>query len=106
MKLISIREVLSNPDKIPQTWFYLPPDKTTWNLDTLGVFSLDSWDFPPDSNEYLPKQVKNDGWIETLDGASIEDVIDYAKQQLDNASLEDLFKSFMFYYENDAFMDF
>ncbi|WP_445081763.1 DUF7716 domain-containing protein [Snodgrassella alvi] len=44
--------------------------------------------------------------METLDGASIEDVIDYAKQQSENVSLEDLFKSFMFYYENDAFMDF
>ncbi|MGL4387108.1 MAG: DUF7716 domain-containing protein [Snodgrassella alvi] len=105
MELMTIREILSNPDKIPQTWLYLPPDKTTWNLDTQGIFSLDSWDFPPGSDEYLPKQAKNDKCIETLDGSSIEDIVSYAQGQSDNVTLDDLFRSFIFYYENDAFLD-
>lgn len=106
MNLMSIREILLYPEKNPRTWFYLPPNKEEWNLDTMGVFSLDSYDFPPDSEDYLPKQVKKNGWIEILDGASIEDVIDYANNQLDNPSLDQLLKSLIFYYENDAFLDF
>ncbi|EAT3569821.1 hypothetical protein QYU88_002212 [Salmonella enterica] len=106
MNLITIRDVLSFPENNPETWFYLPPDKTRWNLDTVGIFSLDSADFPLDSNDYLPEQAKKDGWIEVLDGASIEDVIDNVKDQLDNPSLNQLFDAFLFYYENDAFLDF
>ena len=106
MNLITIRDVLSFPENNPGTWFYLPPDKTIWDLDTMGIFSLDSSDFPPDSNDYLPEQAKKDGWIEVLDGASIADVIDNVKDQLDNPSLNQLFDAFLFYDENDAFLDF
>lgn len=106
MNLISIRDVLLHPEKNPSTWFYLPSNSHEWGLDTKGIFSLDSYDFPPDSDEYIPKQVKTNGWIETLDRASIEDVIYYANDQFDNPSLDQLLKSFIFYYENDAFLDF
>lgn len=89
-----------------QTWFYLPPDIVDWNLNTQGIFSLDSSDFPPDSDDFLPKQVKENGWIETLEGAAIEDLVENAKEQLGNASLNDLFRAFVFYYKNDAFLEF
>ena len=105
MNLISIRDVLLHPEK-NANWFYLPPNPNEWNLDTKGIFSLDSSDFPPDSDDYLPEQVKTDGWIGTLDGASIEDVIDYVNNQLDNPSPDQLLEAFIFYYENDAFLDF
>lgn len=106
MKLISIAEVLSCPNEIPQTWFYLPPDPTHWRLNTQGIFSLDSSNYPPDSDSFLPKQAQEDGWIETLEGAEIEDVVENAKAQLENASLNDLFKAFVFYYKNNAFLEF
>lgn len=67
---------------------------------------MDSSDFPPDSNDFLAKQVKKNGWIETLDGAAIEDLVENAKEQLGNLSLTDLFRSFVFYYKNDAFLQF
>ncbi|BFI60593.1 hypothetical protein KD5_03430 [Yersinia pseudotuberculosis] len=86
MKLITISEVLSNCDKNPQTWFYLPPETDKWNLNTKGIFSLDSSDYPPDSTDYLPRQAKENGWIETLDGATIEDIVENAKDQLNSFS--------------------
>jgi len=105
MDLISIGDVLSFPGNNTE-WFCLPPDKNNWTLYTKGVFTLDARDFPPDSDEYLPKQVKNDGWIEVLDGGTIEEIVANANEQLGVPSLEELFKAFIFYYENDAFLEF
>ncbi|GEM_PF-584979 len=106
MNLISVRDVLSHPEKNPETWFYLPPNLREWNLNTEGIFSLDSFDFPSDSDDFLPEQVKQNGWIETLDGASIEDVIDNVNNQLENPSLDQLLQAFIYYFENDAFIVF
>jgi hypothetical protein len=104
MKTYSIREVLEGLEKMPDSWFYLP--STAWTLDTRGAFSLDSRDFPPDSEDYLPPQVRNEGWVETLESAMIQEVIDYANQQLPAATVDDYFRAFKFYYENDAFLEF
>jgi hypothetical protein len=104
MKL-SLREILGNPHNIPDTWLYLPSNKA-WDLDTLGVFSEDSKDYPSDSDEYIPKEAKEDNWIEVLDKQTIEDVIDYTRNQVPNPTLEQLLKAFMYYYKNDAFLDF
>lgn len=101
---ITLREILSSPEALPETWLYLPQEE--WNLDTKGVFSEDSWNYPLDSDEYLPVEVKKHGWIEVLDKASIEDVISYTKNQLTDPTLEQLLKSIIFYYENDAFLSF
>ena len=101
---ITLREILSNPEDLPETWLYLPQEK--WNLDTKGVFSEDSWDYPLDSDEYLPVEVKKYGWIEVLDKASIEDITSYTKNQLANPTLEQLLEAMIFYYKNDAFLDF
>lgn len=105
MKLISIGEVLSFPENNTE-YFCLPPNKNNWTLNTKGIFTLDARDFPPDSDEYLPKQVKNDGWIEVLDGGTIEEIVANAKEQLGVPSFDELFKAFIFYYENDAFLEF
>lgn len=102
MKLYSIREVIENIDQMPESWFYLPP--TDWELDTKGAFSLDSWDFPPDSTDYLPPQVASEGWIASLDKALIEDVISNLDQQMAGAKTDDYFRAFRFYYDNDAFL--
>ncbi|OCG01104.1 DUF7716 domain-containing protein [Gilliamella sp. wkB112] len=67
---------------------------------------MDSSDFPLDSNDFLAKQVKKNGWIETLDEVTIEDLVENAKEQLGKLLLTDLFRAFVFYYKNDAFLQF
>jgi hypothetical protein len=102
MKTYSIREVLEGVHAMPNSWFYLP--SAPWTLETQGAFSLDSRDFPPGSTDYLPPQVASDDWKETLDTTMIEDVISNTNQQLvAAATVEDYFKAFKFYCENDAF---
>ncbi|MFK3940342.1 hypothetical protein ACI2KC_01480 [Pseudomonas monteilii] len=104
MKTYRIREVLENPDKVPETWFFLP--NSSWTLDTQGVFSLDSRDFEPGSTDYLPPQVASEGWIETLETSMIQDVIEYTSQQLPDATIDDHFAAFKYFVENDAFLEF
>lgn len=100
----TLREILSNPNALPETWLYLPQEE--WDLNTEGAFSEDSWDYPPDSDEHLPIEVKMYGWIEILDKASIEDVISSANNKITNPTLEQLLEAMIFYYKNDAFLDF
>ncbi|GKQ49103.1 hypothetical protein PSTH1771_28115 [Pseudomonas syringae pv. theae] len=101
MKTYSIKEVLLDTSKMPDSWFYLPD--TPWTLDTKGAFSLDSRDFPSDSKDYLPPQVLKDGWKEVLETSIIEDVISNVDEQLSEPTIDDYFDAFKFYYENDAF---
>ena len=101
----TIREVLLNPT-MNQCYFCLPPDKDKWSLDTIGKFTLDLRDLPPDSNEDLPEEVEKYGWIPTLSGADIESIVEVAKQELKNPSIEDLFESFIYYFEHDAFREY
>jgi hypothetical protein len=104
MKEYTIFEVISNVKAMPDGWFYLPPKN--WTLETKGAFSLDSRDFPPGSTDYLPSQVKTYGWVEVIDTPTIEDIVSNVDQQLINATIDDYFRAFKFYYENDAFLIF
>lgn len=79
MKHYTIRQVLENFIQMPDFWFYRPP--IDWELETKGAFSLNSWEFAPDSTDHLPPQVISEGWREALDKASIEDVISNLDQQ-------------------------
>ncbi|OCG79539.1 DUF7716 domain-containing protein [Gilliamella apicola] len=99
MNFITIRDMLSNIEDMPYSFFYLPADHSSWTLNTQGVFSLED-----DSN--LPKQAIEEGWIPTLEKAEIEDIISVANNELNNPTLEDLFSSFVFYFENDAFLQY
>lgn len=100
----SLSEILDAPESLPDSWLYLPPGK--WTLNTEGVFSEDSSLYPPGSDEYLPVEVKEEGWIEVLEKQAIEDVVDNVGYQLKAPSLDKLLEAFVYYYENDAFLEF
>lgn len=102
MKLYTIREVLENIIQMPDSWFYLPP--INWELETKGAFSLNGWEFAPDSTDHLPPQVISEGWREALDKASIEYVISNLDQQRSDATTEDYFNALKFYCEYDTFV--
>ena len=104
MKNYSIKEILLNIEGMPDGWLYLP--NAEWTLETVGAFSLDSKDFPPGSTEHLPDQVLNDGWVEVLEKSMIEDIIFDVDRQLADPDVNDYFKAFEFFYNNDAFIIF
>lgn len=106
MPLISIRKLLLNPQTNPEGWLFLPPESEKWSLDTQGVFSSDSSDYEPGSDNHLPEQIKQEGWIESLDNATIEDIVCNAQEQLGTPGENSLFQAFKFYFDNDAFIQF
>ncbi|MDV5354852.1 hypothetical protein HF650_02010 [Kosakonia sp. SMBL-WEM22] len=106
MPLISIRELLLNPQKNPEGWLFLPPDSEKWSLETQGVFSSDSSDDEPGADNHLPAQVKQERWIESLDNSTIEDIVCNAQEQLGTPGEDRLFQAFKFYFDNDAFIQF
>ncbi|MBF7142721.1 MULTISPECIES: DUF7716 domain-containing protein [Pseudomonas] len=99
-----IKEILLNVGTMPNGWLYLP--NTEWTLETVGAFSLDSKDFPPGSTDHLPDQALREGWVEVLETAMIEDVIDDVDRQLITPNVNDYFEAFKFFYEHDAFITF
>jgi hypothetical protein len=102
-KLVSIRDVLSKTD-VYDGWLYLP--QKPWNLDTKGIFVKSDKNADPDSDDHIPKIVKENNWKVTLDSEGIEDIIYNAEDQLGNPSIDQLFEAFLFYVENDAFIEF
>jgi len=107
MKQISIEEALLTPEKIDEeSWLCLPPTPDEWTLSTVAILSLDSSEFAPDSDEYLPKEVKEDGWVEVLDRNTIEEIVFNAGEYNGERTLDELLKAFIYYFKNDAFIVF
>lgn len=84
-------------------YLYLPDGP--WNLTTEGLFIDEDIDADP-STKFPPAILDACKLKPTLEAADIEDVIAYARQQSPHCSLDELLKSFVFYVENDAFLDF
>lgn len=102
MSLISIREVLQEPE-MHSGWLYLP--EQPWTLETQGVFVVDDKDVDPDE-DLVPAIVQENNWQEVLDSDTIEDVVENAKAQVVSPTVSQLFEAFIYYVENDAFIDF
>jgi hypothetical protein len=98
---VALREILTNPGSF-DGWLYLPPEP--WTLETKGIFiNLD--DVLPGELEPLPDLVRAQKWQQTLDVASIEDVIEYARTQNPSVTTQELLQAFVYYTKNDAFME-
>ncbi|OTP80928.1 DUF7716 domain-containing protein [Gilliamella apicola] len=104
MEFLSIHDLLINIKDMPRFWFYLPPDSKSWTLDTIGFCGVEDIDDNYEIN--LPKQVIEEGWIATLEQADIEDIVIVANNNSDNPTIDELFDSFVFYFENDAFLQY
>jgi hypothetical protein len=102
-KLLTIGEVLKQNQEYAG-WFYLP--NQPWNLQTKGVFVRRDKDADPNDESHIPKIAKENSWIPTLDAPCIEDIIFNAEDQIEHPTEDDLFRAFIFYFENDAFIDF
>jgi hypothetical protein len=100
--IVTIRETLDKGN-VFSGWLYLP--KQPWNLDTQGIFLKEDRDADP-FGPFPPVILDACQLSEALDAAGIEDVIINAQNQINNPTTEDLFKAFLFYMENDTFIEF
>ncbi|WP_080425505.1 hypothetical protein [Burkholderia ubonensis] len=97
--VVSIRSILEYPSKF-SGWLYLP--SLPWNLETNGVFAPYTKD--ADENN-VPEVASRHGWNITLDSDAIEDIVTNTSAQIENPTIDQLFEAFVFYYNNDAFID-
>lgn len=95
--------VLENIDEFE--WsdaLYLPEDEV-WNLDTEGLI-CDPNDVENECDE-VPQVAKEHNLIDALSIQDIQDIVYNAKQQKENVSIDELLEAYLYYFDNDAFVE-
>ena len=79
------------------------PEEEVWELDTEGLI-WDPDDVEDESDE-VPKAAMDLGLIHALSIQNIQDIVYNAKQQKESASADDLLEAYLYYYDNDAYIE-
>jgi hypothetical protein len=104
----TFRNVLKNIEKYTGGWVFLPTEGK-WRLESKSVI-LKLEEVPPEMEDEpdagVPEFAKQNHLTTALCVSNIQDIVNNAKMQILNPSDEQLFEAFMYYHENDAFIDF
>ena len=101
-RLIKLSDVLLSAEQLEwQRELFLPSDRN-WTVYTEGAILDTENEEDPDN----PIFAQTHRLIGTLGIAEIQDIISNAKQQDPAADVSRLLQAFLFYYDNDAFIDF
>jgi hypothetical protein len=94
-------------DKSLRAWVYLPKDRN-WSLHSTSAV-LESEEVPPEFEDEpdagMPEFAKRTNLIRVLPVAVLQEVVSNARAQISDATFEELFRAFEYYYENDAFIE-
>lgn len=104
MQITTIKEALINAPNLLWSDSLFLPDTLTWELETKVVI-CDSDDVESEDDE-IPQIAKEMGLPLSIGIQDIQQVIDNARQQVEDYSIEQLFEVFLYYYDNDAFIEF
>ena len=99
---VNLKQVLENPGAY-DGWLYLkvPP----WKLDSEGFFYRADIDLLPEDEKKIRDEFVHSGWIATLSTEDIEDVVAFANDQVEKPSLKQYLDSFVYFFENDAYLE-
>ena len=103
MQITTIKEALINAPNLLWSDSLFLPDTLTWELETKVVIC------DPDvesEDDEIPQIAKEMGLPLSIGIQDIQQVIDNARQQVEDYSIEQLFEAFLYYYDNDAFIEF
>ncbi len=106
-QLESFLEVLNTINsRSPLAWVYLPSNGA-WSLQSMSA-TLESEEVPPEledePNAGIPKFAKHNHLMQVVPVETLQDIVSNALQQKANATAEELFAAFNFFYKNDAFI--
>jgi hypothetical protein len=102
-KMIKLRDVLINAEEYPWRDSVFLPENKNWNLDSeCAVLNLDDLEIDED----VPPFAIDNHLIYSLGIQDVQDIIINAREQHTNCTDEDFLKAFLYYYDNDAFIDF
>lgn len=102
-ELMKLKYVLTNIDTFQWTFSLYSDRSSPFSLET-DCLVYDPNDVESDEDE-LPKVVIELGLSDTLGIQDIQSIVENAKLQKPNASVGDLLSAFVFYMENDAFIN-
>jgi len=95
--------VLESPDAYP--WdgaLFLPADEDWCSSTGCAVIRDEITLYESDNHPFAVEQ----GMSLALDVATVQDIVQNARMQLSQPSMEQLLSAFLYYYENDAFIEF
>jgi hypothetical protein len=103
MQLMQLGEVLSDVEAIDWTCdLYLPIDEPWTKVTSCAVLEEEEEELSPQSASYIAQnRLKY-----TLTIQDVKSIVSNAKLQKKEASIDELFQAFLFYFQNDAFIDF
>lgn len=101
----TLKEILNSAKTSLEYGILYLPSNQKWDLDTKAlIIDVDSLDFSEVDGEDEPLIAKEHNLEETLDSASIEDIVSFASGVKPNPSDGFLLESFLFYFKNDGFL--
>lgn len=104
MQITTIKDALINAPNLLWSDSLFLPDTLTWELETKVVI-CDPDDVESEDDE-IPQIAKEMGLPLSIGIQDIQQVMDNARQQVEDCSIEQLFEAFLYYYDNDAFIEF
>lgn len=95
--------VLRNIEKYEWSDAIFLPENEVWEKETLCLI-LDPDDVEDDSDE-APKDALDKGLMYALDIQTVEDIVNNYKKNHGKVDDDGLFAAFLYYYDNDAFIE-
>lgn len=100
-KLLKLADVLIYADTYSWADSLFLPQNMDWGLGVpCAVLNMDNLD----DNEEIPQFAAQNHLTYALGIQAVQDIVNNARQQRPNCSEEFLFKAFLYYYKNDAFL--
>ena len=103
-KILKLRDVLLDSEKFQWSDALFLVRDNVWSLDSKCTV-LDPDDVEDDIDEE-PRFATENNMKYLLSIQDIKDIVDNAYQQKPNCTENDLLKAFLYYYDNDAFIEF
>lgn len=104
----SFHDVLETISKrSPREWVYLP-SAGPWNLQSASA-TLESDEVPPELEDEpdagVPQFAMDHGLKQVVPVTTLQDIVSNALEQDPDATMDDLFAAFDYYYRKDAFIE-
>lgn len=101
------REVLCGIERYStKCWVYLS-EVDSWNINS-PCLVLESEEVPPEREDHpdagVPDAAKRLKMMQAITVAEVQDVVANAKIQKADVDAETLFRAFLYYYDNDAYL--
>jgi hypothetical protein len=99
-----MKDVLTNIDKYDWSYALFLPEDEEWELQTTCAV-LDPDDVEEDADE-APRYAIDNKLVYALSIHDIQGIVENAYGQKSDCNIKDLLEAFLYYFDNDAFIEF